>query len=73
MHAHPADLKLALEQAVAGLQAVLRDTVACCDGVAAASQERTAEVCRARELRIVQNQDALAAPRVVLRAEACGP
>ncbi|KAL4448371.1 hypothetical protein ABPG75_005590 [Micractinium tetrahymenae] len=68
MHRHPGDLKSALEAAVGGLQAVLRDTVAAC-GDAAAAKERTAEVCAARELRLVQNQAALAAPQRLYAAE----
>ena len=69
-HAHPDDLKAALELAVAGLQAVLLDTVAHCGG-AATSAERGAAVCRARELRLVQNQHHLAHPEVIFRAERC--
>ncbi len=68
MHRHPGDLKSALEAAVGGLQAVLHDTVAACGG-AAGAKERTAAVCAARELRLVQNQAALAAPRRLYAAE----
>lgn len=72
MHRHPGDLKSALEAAVGGLQAVLRDTVAAC-GDAAAATERTAVVSAARELRLVQNQAALAAPPRLFAAEPVGP
>lgn len=68
MHRHPQDLKSALEGAVAGLQAVLRDTVAHC-GEAAAAKERTAAVCAARELRLVQNRGAMLDPVRFYRAE----
>ena len=67
-HKHPGNLKLALELAVAGLQAVLLDTVANC-GAAASSPGRTAELCRARELRLIQNQRQLAQPVVQVHAE----
>ena len=46
MHRHPCDLKTALEKAVAGLQAVLADTVEHC-GDAAKATMRTAEVRQA--------------------------
>lgn len=46
---------------MAGLQAVLRDTVDKC-GSAAAAETRTAAVSFARELRLVQNQGAVVAP-----------
>lgn len=68
MHRHPGDLKAALEAAVGGLQAVLRDTVAAC-GDAAGAAERTAEVCARRELRLVQSQAALSAPQRPYAAE----
>ena len=68
MQRHPADLAAALEQAVAGLQAVLVDT-AVHSGAVAAAKERTAAVSRARELRLVQNLGPLAAPVVEHRAE----
>ncbi|GAB4817197.1 hypothetical protein N2152v2_004243 [Parachlorella kessleri] len=72
MHQHPGDLKTALEKAVAGLQAVLADTVAHC-GEAAKATVRTAEVSRARELRLVQNQRVLVAPKVLFEAEPIYP
>lgn len=61
LHKRPGELKAALEAAVAGLQAVLRDTVDKC-GAAAVAEERTAAVSSARELRLVQNIGAIAAP-----------
>ena len=72
MHRHPGDRKSALEAAGGGLQAVLRDTVAACGDTAAAT-ERTAVVSAARELRLVQNQAALAAPPRLCAAEPVGP
>ena len=69
LHRHPGDLKAALEKAVGGLQAVLRDTVQQCGAVAAAA-ERTAAVSAARELRLVQNQGAIVAPHLGYAAEA---
>ena len=71
LHRHPGELKAALEAAVAGLQTVLRDTVAHCGGAAAAT-ERSAAVCVARELRLVQNQGAILAPQQAYEAEAIG-
>ncbi|EFN56196.1 hypothetical protein CHLNCDRAFT_56126 [Chlorella variabilis] len=71
LHKHPDDLKTALEAAVAGLQAVLRDTVAQA-GAAASATERTAAVCAARELRLVQNQGAILQPQLMFTAEPIG-
>jgi len=68
MHRCPEDLKLALEYAVAALQTVLVDTVENC-GEAVWKKERTAAVSRARELRIVQNQDVFSNPKVQFKAE----
>jgi pyridoxine kinase len=67
LHRHPENLKLALEHAVAGLQTVLLDTVeyASSHGGGPEEKERDARVCAARELRLIQNQDALAAPKVI--------
>eukprot|EP00887_Chlorella_sp_A99_P007404 scaffold2.g7404.t1 len=76
MSRHPANLKLAVELAVAGLQGVLRDTAAhAADMLAAGSsgcggQPPPAALARARELRLVPNQHLLAAPVIELRAEA---
>lgn len=69
MQRRPGDLRGALEATVAGLQAVLQDTVAHC-GEAVAAADRSAAVCAARELRLVQNQQALLAPQHTYAAEA---
>jgi pyridoxine kinase len=68
LHRHPKNLKLALEYAVAGLQTVLLDTVeyALTHGGGPEEKERDAGVCAARELRLIQNQDALAAPGSII-------
>jgi len=74
MHRHPENLKLALEHAVAGLQTVLLDTVeyASKHGGGAEEQERTSKVWAARELRLIQNQDALAKPKsIIYKAMLC--
>lgn len=65
LHRQPRDLKSAVEKAVAGLQTVLQDTVKYSKGF---DGERDAKVCAARELRLVQNQDALAVPAVIHEA-----
>jgi pyridoxine kinase len=70
----PENLKFALEHAVAGLQTVLLDTVeyASQNGGGPEQKERTARVCAARELRLIQNQDALAAPgEIIYKAIPC--
>lgn len=69
LHRHPEDLRAALEAAVGGLQAVLADTVAHAGEAAAQSAERTAGVCHARELRLIQNVEGLRAPAVNFHAE----
>lgn len=69
MHRHPGDLQTALERAVGGLQAVLRDTVQQCGEAAAIAKERTAEVSAARELRLIQNQHAIQEPAQPYAAE----
>lgn len=61
MGRHPSDLATAMEEAIASLQAVLRDTAEAC-GEASFALERTSEVCRARELRLVQNRAHLMNP-----------
>lgn len=74
MHRHPENLKLALEHAVAGLQTVLVDTVkyASTHGGGAEEQERTSKVWAARELRLIQNQEALAKPEsIIYKAMSC--
>lgn len=70
LHQHPGELKVALEKAVGGLQAVLRDTVQQCGPEAAEAKERTAGVSAARELRLVQNQGAIVTPHLAYQAEA---
>jgi len=68
MSRHPENLKLALEHAVAGLQTVLLDTVdyASRHGGGAEEKERNSKVCAARELRLIQNQGALAEPKSII-------
>ena len=58
---HPSDLATALEEALSSLQAVLKDTADAC-GEASFASERTSEVCRARELRLIQNRRHLMTP-----------
>mmetsp|Transcript_8791 Transcript_8791/g.18788 ORF Transcript_8791/g.18788 Transcript_8791/m.18788 type:complete len:222 (-) Transcript_8791:204-869(-) len=65
LHHHQDHMTQAVDRAVAGLQAVLIDTATQC-GPAALAAERTSEVCNARELRLIQNQDALRDPQVKL-------
>lgn len=68
LHREPDCLGAALEAAVASLQAVLRDTAAEA-GDAVAQTLRSAEVCRRRELRLIQNQAAIREPTVKVLAE----
>lgn len=68
---YPEDMARAVEAAVAGLQAVLQATAREC-GPAAMTKERSAAVCAARELRLVQNQHLLVEPPVSLRCEPAG-
>ena len=75
MHRYPENIKSALEHAVSGLQTVLLDTVeyASKNGGGADAGERNSRVCAARELRLIQNQDALVAPKVAgYTAVVCG-
>ncbi|KAK9817057.1 hypothetical protein WJX72_008930 [[Myrmecia] bisecta] len=65
---HPDNLRLAVEKALAGLQCVLRKTAEACPEAVAAT-DRTAEVSRARELRLVQNGQLLLDPEIILHAE----
>lgn len=69
LHKHPHNLKLALELAINGLQAVLSDTIRHCGDEVARSTERSAEICKQRELRLIQNQDLLVDPPVVYHGE----
>jgi pyridoxine kinase len=68
LHKYPHNLKEALEHTIAALQAVLVDTVAHC-GEEAVSKRRDAEVCRARELRLIQNAAAIRDPTVTHKAQ----
>ena len=77
----PHDLKFAVEKAVAGLQAVLLDTVEHSKLFSSNSNssaagggggdDRTAAVCAARELRLIQNQDKLIDPEIQYYAVPC--
>ena len=68
LHRTPDDLQLAVERAVSALQAVLKYTAKAAGG-AATAQERIAEVCRARELRLIECQQCLIDPAVNLSAK----
>ena len=68
LYRSPGNLKLALEMAVGGLQAVLRGTVQSC-GDAATSKEHNSAVSAARELRLVENQNELLSPTILYHAE----
>mmetsp|Transcript_16356 Transcript_16356/g.28042 ORF Transcript_16356/g.28042 Transcript_16356/m.28042 type:complete len:336 (+) Transcript_16356:1-1008(+) len=71
LHLYPGDLQTAVERTVAGLQAVLEATAEAC-GPAALNADRTAAVCAARELRLVQNQHHLVKPPIKLHCERLG-
>eukprot|EP00798_Chlamydomonas_sp_ICE-L_P013134 gene13134-3457_t len=68
MHMQPDDLASAIETAIATLQTVLQDTAQNC-GEAALAADRTPEVCRARELRLIQNQAAIIGPTIQLKCK----
>lgn len=68
LYKSPRDLKHAMEMAVSGLQAVLRNTVKAC-GFDATSDESSSEVWASRELRLIQNQDQLLSPTIIYQAE----
>ncbi|KAK9812527.1 hypothetical protein WJX73_006353 [Symbiochloris irregularis] len=68
LHRLPGDLPGAVEHAIAGLQGVLRATAESCRPLVAASGTRE-QVCKARELCLIQNQGLLEAPDIQLRAE----
>ena len=55
----PDDLQVAVEAAVGGLQHVLADTIKHSGGGVSGTDARDARVCSQRELRIIQNLDAL--------------
>jgi len=61
LHNLPGDMIGALTRAVATLQAAVRDTAARA-GQAASATTRTAPVCQARELRLVENISAVLSP-----------
>jgi len=63
----PTALAPAVEATVASVQAVLAGTLAAA-GDAALTHERSAAVCAARELRLVQCQGAIQRPEVTHRA-----
>lgn len=67
----PSRFAAAVELAVASVQNVLLDTVQHA-GAALRSSERSADVMKLRELRIVQNQGALLHPEVLHRAVGAG-
>jgi pyridoxine kinase len=81
IHKHPGNLALAVEKAVAGLQAVLAATVAAVSPAAAAVvQHANADMCpaaaaalaaafKAKELRVIQSQQQLVDPSVKILAE----
>ncbi|KAL6784315.1 PDX2 [Auxenochlorella protothecoides x Auxenochlorella symbiontica] len=74
LHKEPGHVQLAVEKALAGLQIILRDSVGTeADGQAPENWQRTkrtAEICRQRELQLVQHSEALIHPHVTYRAEA---
>ncbi|KAL6783754.1 PDX2 [Auxenochlorella protothecoides x Auxenochlorella symbiontica] len=74
LHKEPGHVQLAVEKALAGLQIILRDSVGTeADGQAPENWQRTkrtAEICRQRELQLVQHSEALLHPHVTYRAEA---
>eukprot|EP00884_Botryococcus_braunii_P022141 jgi/Botrbrau1/8610/Bobra.0196s0010.1 len=69
LHKYPSNLRLAVESALAGLQAILHKTEDY-EGLHAANQiDDKAGMSRRRELRLVQNQGLLLNPQIVLHAE----
>jgi hypothetical protein len=81
LHRHPDDLAGAVEAAVASLQGCLKETIKGwgaeealdpnpnpAGAAAAPAVERTAEVCRRRELKLIQSQACLATPEILIRA-----
>lgn len=65
----PHCLESALEAAMAGLQSVLMGTVQA-SGEAAHSKDKSAVISAARELRLVECQDAIVEPLIRYRARA---
>lgn len=72
---YPMDLKTALEHAVSGLQIVLQDTASHAQNVMKEknirNDEREPSWWRCRELRLIQNQDALVSPEILYSAKEC--
>uniref|UniRef100_A0A383WI31 pyridoxal kinase n=1 Tax=Tetradesmus obliquus TaxID=3088 RepID=A0A383WI31_TETOB len=69
-HRYPDNLAAAVEHAVAGLQGVLQLTAAAAGpAVLASTDERSAAVFRAKELRLVQGQQQLLQPDIKIRVE----
>ena len=62
-------LATAVEQAVASVQAVLKDTASHA-GAAMSPTEKSSAVMKARELRLIQNQAAITSPQVKHTVEA---
>jgi hypothetical protein len=59
-------LATAIEEAVASLQGILLDTAEAC-GEEALTAPRSADVCNKRELRLIQGQDHLVNPKIMLK------
>jgi pyridoxine kinase len=72
---YPMDLKTALEHAVSGLQIVLQDTASHAQSVMKEESiridDRKSSWWRCRELRLIQNQDALVSPEILYHAREC--
>lgn len=66
LYKDPSNMQHAVEQAIASLQAVLQASAEV-SGPAAQSRERSAEVCKTRELRLIQNQHLILSPPVKLK------
>lgn len=67
LHRTPDDLQLAVERAVSSLQAVIIRTAAAA-GSAAGTRERTIELCKARELRLIESRDCFEDPAITVSA-----
>lgn len=67
LHRTPDDLQLAVERAVSSLQAVIIRTAAAA-GIAAGTRERTIELCKARELRLIESRDCFEDPAITVSA-----
>ena len=72
---YPMDLKAALEHSVSGLQIVLHDTASHAESVMKdkniKNDERKSSWWRCRELRLIQNQDAMVSPKILYHAKEC--